>query len=69
MEWKEQWMIESNHVGSEREKENLNKILKKEYIRVRENEREGEKGRERKKARHLEMDKSIEEGTELFYRN
>jgi len=71
MERKEQWTIESNYVGSEKEKKDLNKILKKEYIRVREKERarEGEKGRERKKARHLEMGKSIEEGTELFYRN
>lgn len=51
MERKEQWMIESNYVGSERE-EDLNKILKKEYIRVRKRTRERERkgGRERKRA-------------------
>lgn len=54
MERKEQWTIESNYVGSEKEKKDLNKILKKEYIRVREKERERERERkgerERKRA-------------------
>lgn len=49
MERKDQWTIESNYVGSEKEKEDLNKILKKEYIRVREKERESERGRERER--------------------